>query len=293
MDRLCDELGIDTVSAGVSIAFAMECFEEGILKDDEVDNLKLQFGNEEAAIECLRKIAYRDGIGDLLAEGTARMARKIGKGAEKFAINVKGLEIPGHSPRGLQGMMLGYATSTRGGSHHDSRPTTEYGVVDRTTTDGKAHLTMSIQHMTAVGDSLVLCRFTERVYGFTLEWNMEHDAQPEVLRTAYVDMVNLVTGMNLSLKELVKIGERIYNLERYVNTRMGMRRSHDTLPRRIMEEPIPDGPSKGMVASKEKLNKLLDEYYSLRGWDENGIPTPEKLKELGLIKEAEVVKTLE
>jgi aldehyde:ferredoxin oxidoreductase len=268
-DRLCDEYGIDTITAGSTIAFAMECYEKGIITKEEADGLDLAWGKSDAILKLIDKISKREGFGDLLAEGSLRAARKIGRGAEQYSMTVKGMEIAGHSPRGLRGMMLAYATATRGGSHHDGRATGEYGM-DRLSTEGKARFVRDVNHMTAVGDSLIVCRFSERLYGFTLT-------------QMYVDIVNLVTGFGLDLKELELIGERVYNLERAFNVRRGVRRKDDWLPDRILNEPLTTGPAKGVSASPKILNMLLDEYYELRGWDkETGIPTRSKLRELGL-----------
>lgn len=268
-DKICDEYGFDTISAGCTIAFAMECYEKGLITKKDTGGIDLTWGNHEAIIAMLEKIGRREGFGDLLAEGSWRAAQKIGNGADHFSMTVKGLELAGHSPRGLRGMLLAYATSTRGGSHHDGRATGEYGM-DRLATEGKAKFVRDVNHMTAVGDSAIICRFSERLYGFTLT-------------STYVDLINLVTGMGLNLHELELIGERIYNLERAFNVRCGIRRKDDWMPDRILNEPLTVGPSKGVGASPEILNKLLDEYYELRGWQkETGIPTKEKLTELGL-----------
>jgi aldehyde:ferredoxin oxidoreductase len=174
-------------------------------------------------------------------------------------------------------MSLSYATSTRGGSHHDSRPTAEYGKLDRRTVEGKAKHVYNCQHMCTVGDSMVICRFAEKSLGL-------------ILTDQYVELVNLVTGFNLDLAELNTIGERIYNLERAFNVRAGFRGKDDDLPDRIKNEPIPDGPSKGMKAEPDFTN-MKKELYELRGWDsQTGIPTKEKLIELGL---DDVAKDLE
>ena len=268
-DRLCDLYGIDTISMGVSIAFLMECYEKGLVSKDSVDGMDFSFGNGDTVIEAIKKTAYREGVGDLLAEGTKRMAQKIGKGSEKFAINVKGLEIAGHSPRALKSMSVGYATATRGGSHHDSRPTYEYGLKDKRTLEGKAKIAVDSSNWTTIGDSLIICHLMEKVMGIFLSEN-------------HVAMVNLVTGFGIDLPELTRIGERIYNVERAFNIREGFSRKDDTLPWRIMNEPIKTGGSKGAQAKPEELEKLLDQYYEMRGWQKDGRPSKEKLKELGL-----------
>ncbi|MEM3485624.1 MAG: aldehyde ferredoxin oxidoreductase C-terminal domain-containing protein, partial [Candidatus Methanomethyliaceae archaeon] len=245
------------------------------------DGVEFKFGNDEAMIGFIEKTAKRIGFGDLMAEGTLRAARIIGGNSERFAIQVKGLEIPGHSARALRGMALGYATATRGGSHHDPRPTGEYaGVSDRKAVEGKAAWVIGTMQMTTIGDSLVNCHFLERLLGFTLTQK-------------YVDMINPVTGFGYTYNELVDVAERILDLERAFNVRTGIRRKDDTLPRRFLEEPIPEGPSKGMHTDEATLNKMLDEFYELKGWDKRtGIPTKEKLLRMGLEDVAVVLEKL-
>lgn len=263
-DRLCDEYSIDTISMGVSAAFLMECYEKGL-----IHNPQLRFGDGEALIEAIHKTAHREDYGDLLAEGVRRMAQKIGKGSEKFAIHVKGLEIAGHSPRALKSMSVGYATATRGGSHHDSRPTYEYGLTDRKTLEGKAKIAVDSANWTTFGDSLVICHLMEKVVGMFLCEN-------------HVRMLNLVTGWGWTVDDITTVSERIYNLERCFNVREGFSRKDDILPWRIMHEAIPEGGSEGCKAAPDELETLLDQYYRLRGWDSNGIPTKETLIRLGL-----------
>jgi aldehyde:ferredoxin oxidoreductase len=263
-DRLCDEYSLDTISMGVSVAFLMECYEKGL-----VSGPKIKFGDGDALIEAIHKTAHREDYGDLLAEGTKRMAQIIGKGSDQFAIHVKGLEVPGHSPRALKSMAVGYATATRGGSHHDSRPTYEYGLEDKRTLEGKAKIAVDSSNWTTLGDSLIVCHLMEKAVGMFLCEN-------------HVKMLNLVTGWDWSLEDITRVSERIYNLERCFNVREGFSRKDDILPWRIMHEEIPEGGSKGCRAAPEELEALLDQYYEMRGWDRNGIPTKAKLIELGL-----------
>jgi aldehyde:ferredoxin oxidoreductase len=276
-DRLSDDIGVDTISAGAVISFAMECYEKGILSKEELDGLDLKFGNQEALIQMMHKFGNREGVGDLLAEGTARAAKKIGKGSEKYAITIKDIENAGHSPRGMKGYCLGMATSTRGGSHQDGRPTGErVGKFDRKILEGKPEYAIGTQRTTTLQDSMCVCRMTEGIYGLT-EVTNEH-----------LNMINVVTGMNLKLPELVDITDRIWNVERSFNCREGARREHDVQAIRFMTEPIPDGPSKGMYSPKDELEMLKDKYYELRGWDKaTGIPTKDTLKRLSLNKQAE------
>ncbi|CEP67246.1 Aldehyde ferredoxin oxidoreductase, C-terminal [Moorella glycerini] len=270
-DRLCDEYGLDTISTGVTIAFAMECFEKGLITAQDTGGLKITFGDPEIILTLIEQIAYRKGFGEILAEGSKRVSQIIGRGTEQYAMQVKGLEPAGHSARGLKGMALGYATSNRGGSHLDYRPVVERsGKADRFSPEGKGKIVKENQDMSTIGDSLVICRFTEPVFGFFL-------GKP------YVDIVNLTTGRNLDLVELRLIAERIYTLERLFNVREGVTRAQDTLPQRFLQEPIPGGPSRGCVVRLEELRQMLDEYYQARGWDvKTGIPTKETLEKLGL-----------
>jgi aldehyde:ferredoxin oxidoreductase len=202
--------------------------------------------------------------------GSVRLGRIFGEDSCKYLYAVKGLEIAGHSARGLRNMSLSYAVATRGGSHHDGRP--NYLAVDPDPGFApQPQLIFRNNSFTAVGDSLVLCRFiAERGIGTPLNEDM-------------VKLVNAVTGWSLSLNELEKIGERIFNLERLINVRRGVSRKDDTLPSRVMSEPIPDGPVKGRFCPHKDLDAMLDAYYEIRGWNKEGIPTDEKLKELGLI----------
>ena len=264
---LCDDLGLDTISTGNSIAFAMECYERGLLTADDTDGLELKFGNADAEIEMVKKIAYRKGLGNLLAEGVRRASKKIGDGSERFAMHVKGLEIPGYDPRGAFGMALAYATSDRGACHQRAwtvRAEIEGKLEPRFSTKGRARFVKETQDERAMCFSLVLCDF----------------APLEVKH--FVELLNKATGFNFTVEDYLKTGERIWNLTRLFNVREGITRKDDTLPPRFMEEPLPEGVTKGQVVTKEMLDEMLDEYYALRGWDKNGVPTEEKLKELGL-----------
>jgi aldehyde:ferredoxin oxidoreductase len=269
-NELCDQLGMDTISLGVTLAFAFECFEKGLLRRESAGR-ELNFGDYHAILDLIEDTAYRRGLGDLLAEGSVRLAVHLGDEASRFLYAVKALEMPAHSARVLKGMSLGYATSTRGGSHHDTRPTLQYGTEhDNTTPDGKPEFAVHNQHFTAVGDSLTQCRFvSERGFGSMLN---EH----------YPRMINAVTGWDLSLDDVERIGERIWNLERAFNVREGIGREQDVLPYRVMHEPVPEGMHKGMHCPPDELNGMLDSYYALRGWTPDGVPTPERLQALEL-----------
>ncbi|MDI7277970.1 MAG: aldehyde ferredoxin oxidoreductase C-terminal domain-containing protein, partial [Anaerolineae bacterium] len=277
-DRLADELGLDTISAGVTIAFAMELFERGILTLEETDGIDLRFGNDGALIGLLRKMAFRDGLGDLLADGSLAAAKKIGRGAEKYAMHVKGLELPGYDVRGLKAHGFSYATAYTGADHCRGYAFQEvFGVpspweVDRLSIEGKGKLTMWNQDIRASTlDSAPMCAFLiDMAFPFTACQNT-------------AALMEAVTGLAFTPEEVMKVGERINNLARAFNVREGFTRADDTLPERLMTEPLKAGGSKGQVISREDLDKMLDEYYSLRGWDvRTGIPTRARLTDLGL-----------
>ncbi|HXG05109.1 MAG TPA: aldehyde ferredoxin oxidoreductase family protein [Candidatus Binatia bacterium] len=267
---LCDLLGMDTISLGVTLAFVAEALERGWLSADEV-GVPFGWGRADGMLKLVEQTAWRDGFGDRLAEGAWRLAESLGGEATRAVYAVKRLELPAHSARALKGLSIGYATATRGGSHHDTRPTPQYAPgFDRRSPDGKSAFAIRSQHFTAVGDSLVLCRFTaERGFGLFLD-------EP------YAAMLRAVTGWDVTVEELERAGERIVNLERLFNVREGVRRRDDVLPWRVMHEPIPEGPSAGMFCPSDELAAMLDEYYRLRGWDGEGVPSPERLAALGL-----------
>lgn len=279
---LCDRLGMDTISWGVTVAFARECHEKELLDADtpgfefvDGDAERLEFGNADGLVELATQTAARNSVGDAIAEGSFRIAERLAEAgaedAEKFLHGAKGLEFAAHSPRGLKGMSIGYATSTRGGSHHDTRPTLQYAGEHDETTDGTAEFAARSQNFTALGDSLTQCRFvSEGGWG-----NRVNDR--------YRDAINAATGWNLTTKEVEAIGERIYTLERAINVERGVAsREADTLPYRVMHEPIPEGPSAGMHCPPDELDEMLDEYYAFRGWSPDGRPTTETLERLDL-----------
>jgi len=267
---LCDLLGLDTITMGVTLAFVAEALERGWLTEAEV-GVPFGWGHWQGMLRLVEMTAARQGFGDRLAEGAWRLAESVHPEATRTVYAVKRLELPAHSARALKGMSIGYATATRGGSHHDTRPTPQYAQgFDRRGTEGKPEFAVRSQHFTAVDDSLVVCRFTsERGFGLFVE-------EP------YARMVRAVTGWEVSVEELERVGERVVNLERLFNVREGVRRQDDVLPWRVMHEPIPDGPSAGMHCPPDELAMMLDRYYALRGWDADGVPTPERLAALGL-----------
>jgi len=271
LNSLCDQLGLDTISMGVTLSFACECFEKGLLTLKDTGGKALRFGDSALIAQLVQDTAHREGFGDILAEGSYRLGEKLGKAAKDLLCCFKKVEVAGHSARALKGMSVGYATGTRGGSHHDARPTLQYmGEFDRTKVERQALFAVRTQNFTAMNDSLTQCRFaSERGYGGTINDN-------------YVKMINGVTGWSLTLEEVERLGERIFNLERAFNCREGIRRQDDTLPIRTLTQPIPEGPSKGMYTPAAEFETMLNEYYQMRGWGANGIPAASKLKDLGL-----------
>jgi aldehyde:ferredoxin oxidoreductase len=277
-DRLADELGLDTMSSGVTIAFAMELYEKGILGSTDTGGMDLSFGNHEAMLALLRLIAYREGIGDILADGVKAAAKKIGKGTDKFAMHVKGLELPGYDVRGAKAHGLNYATAYTGADHNRGYAGQEiFGSpipyeVDRFSLERKGRLTKWNQDMsTAVADCPTMCNFIfDAAVG---EFATENTAA----------LMEAVTGLDYTPDEVEQVGERIINLARAFNIREGFSRADDTLPHRIMTEPLKAGASKGQFISRDDLDVMLDEYYVERGWDiKTGVPTKRKLIELGL-----------
>lgn len=272
-DQLCDDLGLDTISAGNCIGFAFELYEKGILTKKDTDGLELTYGNHKAMIALIKKIAAREGIGDVLAEGTKRAAAKIGKGAEDFAMHVKGLEMPAYDPRGAKAHGFNYATSNIGASHNYGYAIQEvFGTpvpraVDRFAEVENADITIYNQNRTAALEVGVMCLFSQ-VDGWF----------PDI----YVRALAAATGIAefADFDYLMKVGERIINLERAFNVREGFSRQDDTLPKRMLTEPILKGLAEGQVVAH--LDEFLDRYYDLRGWTRNGVPTQDKLKELGL-----------
>jgi len=277
---LCNEYGLDTISCGSTIAFAMECYEKGLLTSNDTGGLELRFGDGDMVVELVEKIAAREGIGDLLAEGTKRVSEKLNKDSERFAMHVKGLELPAYDPRAAKICGLGYVTANRGGDHitgYVQGPTfidTPFLVVDNSTIKDpfvanpeEAKVLIDLENALTVFDMAGVCKFM----GMLLK------------AEEWVALLANATGWEFDVEAFRKAGERVYNLVRSFNVREGITRADDTLPRRLLEEPLPEGPAKGMVIDEETLEKLKDAYYEFRGWDKKtGKPTPEKLRQLGL-----------
>ncbi|MBW2065586.1 MAG: aldehyde ferredoxin oxidoreductase family protein [Deltaproteobacteria bacterium] len=282
-DRIADELGLDTISTGVAIGFAMELYERGLLNSSDTGGMDLRFGNHEAMVQLLNLIAFREGIGDMLADGVKVAAEKIGKGSGKYALHVKGLELPGYDVRGAKAHGLNYATAFTGADHNRGYAFQEiFGIpipyaVDRFAVHGKGRLTKWNQDVrTATADCPTMCVFL-------LDMAVPHFALENTAA-----LMEAVTGLHFKPEDIQKVGERINNLARAFNVREGFTRADDTLPERVMKEPLEKGASKGHMISKEDLESMLDEYYSARGWDlRTGVPTKGKLEELGLDHVAE------
>lgn len=272
--RLCNYYGVDGISAGVTVGFAMDLYENGLITKEKADGIDLRFGNHEALIETIKKIGSREGwLGDILGEGTKRAAEKIGKDAYKYACHIKGLELPGYDIRGLKTAALGFAVSFRGACHLRSgaySPDVK-GKVDRFKIEkGRGPIIMDNEDQYNVIDSLILCKFSRGTY---------YDGLDDMAK-----YYTLATGIEVTPEDLRKAGERINNLARLFNVREGVgTRDFDTLPYKIMNVPIPDeGVAKGAVVNKQEFELGLDDYYATRGWSREGIPTVEKLKELDL-----------
>ncbi len=263
----CNELGLDTISAGSTLAAAMELYQRGLIKKSEFgDGPELEFGNVESVVEWTRRMGWGTGFGAKLALGSFRLAELYG--APEVSMTVKKQELPAYDPRGIQGHGVQYATSNRGGCHVRGYMISPeiLGLpekLDRFALDGKSNWTKIFQDFTAAIDSVGLCLFTS--------FAMNADD--------YADLYNAVCGFSLTGADFITSGERIWNIERVFNQQAGIGPEQDTLPKRLLEDPIPEGPSAGWT---HKLDQLLPEYYRLRGWGTDGIPTKEKLAALGV-----------
>jgi len=285
---LCDEYGIDEQSAGSSIAMAMELYERGFLKKDQVDDQELVFGNGEALLHFIEKIAYRKGFGNLLAEGTRIMGERLN--ANYYAIHVKGLEVDAADPRSLVTRALTYAVATRGSCHLRGFPYIDefikpeeaevhFGtaaVSDVKALEGKAKMVAWSEDWVTIADLMGLCKFAwyrSRSFPMLIRRGLE------LVKEIFVAS----TGLPMTTEELYRCGERVYNVEKLFNFREGFARDADYPPPRFFEEEMPDGPAKGAKLNREEYDRLLDEYYEARGWNKTtGEPTPEKLRSLGL-----------
>jgi aldehyde:ferredoxin oxidoreductase len=263
---LCDRYGLDTISAGSTVACAMELYEEGYMPKED-SPFPLTFSSGEAMVEAIKLMGEQKGkLGELLAQGSYKLGEHYGH--PELSMSSKKQEFPAYDPRGVKGIGLEYATSNRGACHvrgYTIAPEVLSGAADRLKYEGKGDLVKAFQDLTAALDSTGICLFTT--------FGMGGEDIASLLSTA--------TGFDCDVKEFVKIGERIWNLEKLFNLKAGFSRKDDSLPPRILTEPIKTGPSKGEI---EELDKMLDDYYKVRGWDNEGIPTDEKLKELELFE---------
>jgi aldehyde:ferredoxin oxidoreductase len=262
---LCDEMGIDTLSFGSAVACAMELTERKIISKKET-GMTLNFGNAEAVLELVEKVASRQGFGELLAEGGYQLALRYNH--PEYFMGVRKQGSPAFDPRGVQGLCLEYATSNSGVSHAIGYLVTHKmlgikGEIDTLATEGKAPLVKLFQDGSAVFDAAGLCRLL--LLGIWVE--------------EIIPMLRGATGISYSEDELLTVGERMWNLERLFNIRAGFSGADDTLPKRMLEEPMPEGPAQGQLC---RLKDMLPEYYAIRGWDEQGVPTQEKRRALGL-----------
>ncbi len=268
---LCDQYGLDTISAGNVVAFAMECFEKGVITAEETEGLELRFGHPQAVFALLEKIAKREGIGEVLAQGVKYAAQMWGKGSEDYAIQVKGLEMSGYESRNAPAMLLSYMTADVGAHHNRSWAVTYDLQVGRDEiSEAKVARVIELQHIRPLFDCLGACRLQWVELGLDLDY--------------YAQILKAVTGLDRSWGDLLKISERVWNLTRAFWAREvpGFGREWDYPPPRTWKEPVSSGPTKGKFVSRQDVERLLDLYYAQRGWDQEGIPTPEKLEELGL-----------
>jgi len=273
-NETCNQYGVDTISCGATIAFAMQCFDSGILSTEDTDGIELNWGNIESALKMVEKIAKREGIGNVLAEGSAKAAQIIGKGSEQYVVAVKGLELPAHDPRGFHGMGLEYAVGYRGACHlqHMSH-TIEQGMTDQAdagfkadyegpSSDGKAEMVVLSQNIGVPPTSACLCLFV-------------YDC---IAVKDFADMIHVVTGWDYSIDDLIKTGEKIWLLMRGITNLLGSRADDDTLPPNVMK-PLEEGMTAGSVPD---IEKMLTEFYELRGLDASGLPRRDVLEKAGL-----------
>ena len=285
--HLCNRFGIDSISTGGVISFAMEAFEKGLLTKDDTDGIDLNWGNSEAMVEMVTKIGNRQGFGQILGEGVKRVSEHIGGMAQEFAIHVKGLELPAHDPRSFNSIALEYATSNRGACHETgswilrvvASPDLGFSEAEdsrqkRFEVQGKGRIVAMDQDFMCLIGSLAVCKMLSG----SLHVQTGYVVQP----SHFLEWLNLTTGWDMDLKEFLKAGERIYNLERMINVRRGISRKDDVLPLRLLTHKLREGGTEGNLPP---LGTMLNEYYCYRGWSEQGIPTKERLGELDLLED--------
>lgn len=276
---LCDNLGLDTISAGNVAAFATECYERGIITKKDLNGIELKFGNTQALFAFLKIVAERRGIGNLFAEGVKKASEKLGKESERFAMQVKGLEISGYDVRAAPAMGLAYATCDIG-AHHNRAWAISYDIqVGREKYDeDKIKRVIYLQHVRPLFDSLGTCRF---------QW-----LETELDLNFYARFYEAATGVKVTVDDLLLASERIYNLTRAVSVREGLTSKEDWLPDRAFMDPVPEGAVKGATLDGDRFKEMIETYYELRGWDQKGMPTSKKLEELNLKDVAEKLSSL-
>jgi aldehyde:ferredoxin oxidoreductase len=281
LSNLCNILGVDTISTGSVIAFAMDLYDRGIISREQTDGIDLSWGNAEAMERIMNRIATREGIGDILAGGVFRAAQRIGNGAQKYAYHVKGVELYGSDPRGMMGTALSYAVSLRGGDFTSVYPVPEFRytperaekefgtrqAVNRMATEGKGALVRYCLIVSSIIDSLGICK----VPALTIAGNYDLEKETRLVRA--------LAGLELTKEQLLYIGERIVNMEKLFNLRFGATSDLDTLPEKFLNEAIGEGPSTG---AKVDLKPMVQDFYRIMGWDEQGVPLPETLAALNL-----------
>jgi len=306
--EICQNLGLDYESAGASIAFAMELYQRGIITRDDTDGMDLTWGNEDSIIELLRKIAFREGFGDVLADGIIKAAQKIGRGAERYAFTIKRLEIgmmPDPRPKTRRGWLFGFLTNPRGGdnlknTHFYAENYNPHWWIDEfdmfddvkrkiyslppeqisEVWNGKAMMCKWFEDLYSLCNALGICFFP---VGFQLAWGPTYISK----------MYSSSTGRDVTPEQMMLIGEKIFTLLKIYIVREGFSRKDDSFPERFYTEPMPNGPAKGSILSREEIESALEEYYELRGWDKaTGLPTIKKLNEIGLSDIAQDLKRL-
>ena len=270
--ELCNFYGLDAQSTGVTVSFVMDCHENGILSHEDLGGIDAHFGNADALLQLIEKMGKREGIGDVLADGVKAAAQKIDKGSEKFAQNIKGLEVTGYDLRCLKTAALGSAVSFRGADHNRSGAYAIdiTGKVDRfKAVKGRGKLVKDSEDVYALLDSFIVCK------------NARGTLYKELSDLS--KLYTLVTGYEMTPDELSAAAQRINTLARLINLREGLTRKDDTLPWKVMNQPVPeDGPAKGAVVTQDELDLLLDDYYQSRGWTLDGVPTRSLLTKLGI-----------
>lgn len=266
----CDKLGLDTISTGNVIGFVMECFEKGLISGKQTEGLELRFGDDEACLTAIERIAGREGFGDILAEGVRSTAKHIGGGSDRFAMHVKGLEFPAYDPRGAFGAGLSYAVSPRGACHRRAWPPAKeiLGGYPPYTAEGKGEMTKEMYAENCILHSLLVCDMPAKFIPLFLD--------------DYANYFQAVTGMAISKDDFLTSAGRIETLIRMFNVREGLTREDDTLPYRTLWEPLPDGPAKGQFIGEDNLRRMIDDFYACQGWDEAGVPTEMTLQKYDL-----------